>query len=168
MAFKSKKMASKKGYSKSFSSSKDKNSYKKVRLTVSALNQCEFQGNVTDVKYSKSQNGPMFSGRLLLDRNKFVFVRAFEDEARELYKAKVKDGDPLHVIAEYSPFRTQEGNYLYQFVIREILDVENKKKAKKNVDDFDDEGYEEDSDEEIEDDEEEFEDEEEEDDDLWS
>jgi DNA-directed RNA polymerase specialized sigma24 family protein len=98
-------------------------------------------------------------------------VRAFEDTARELYKAKIKDGDPLHIIAEYSPFRTQEGTYLYQFVIRDILDIENKKKSKKNVEDFEDEDFEEELEDEDEDEEvleEEDEDDEEEDEDIWN
>lgn len=142
----------------------------KTKLTVTPINKCELQGNMVDAKFSKTANGLMFSGRLLIDKNRSVFLRAFDDIAKMLYKKKVKAGDPIHVMCQYSIYRTQNNDYIHQFIIEEILDVVSNKKTFR-LDDITWDTYDtpldndEDNDEDITEEEEE---EEEEDGEIWS
>lgn len=152
-------------------SKNNKSKFNKGKLTVTPINKCELQGNVLDARYTKTANGIMFSGKLLIENNRTIFLRAFDDMAKKLYKKKVKAGDPLHVLSQYRLYRDQEGEFWPQFIITELLEIaksnKNNKKDKDinwdDLDEFEDENEDEDS--EIDDDDENNE---EEDEDIWS
>lgn len=102
---------------------------KRLYANVKPINHCVLQGTIYNPEYRRSpgRNTPVWSAKMVIGRREdgettTVWLKAFNGLAKEL-KA-IEEEEPLCVRCRYNSYKTSEGNFWNQFIIEEVLDLD--------------------------------------------